>query len=369
MKTAIVDYGLVSAYGFSADACWNGLMDKRSAIKTINRFAVNNFFSSKAAFLEDLDVKSKESLVIQMLKKVFLGKQKEFGKKTKVILASTLGEIDFLERNDFKKSSLNVLAEKVKKICAVEKVPIVISSACISSSVALAYAHFLISSAKEDSVLVVACDSVSEFIYSGFSSLMALDKIGARPFDKNRMGLTIGEAAGFMLLTTQKNAKKDKRNILGFLNSTGLTADANHMTGPSRDGSGLAQAINIALRSAKIQTQDIGSICAHGTGTVYNDSMEMKAFKTVFGKKCIPTYSVKGGTGHTMGAAGLLEAIISLKSLKEKIIPPTVNLYEIDEEANGWVSKDAVKMDNCKFVLSTNAGVGGVNSALVLSGS
>lgn len=372
MKVAIVDCGLACAYGWSVDSCWNALLDKRSAIKTINRFPVSNFFSSKAAFIEDLDVKSHESLVMQMLKKVLSGKQKEFNKKTKIILASTLGEIDFLEKavlgnkNDSEKSSLRFLANKVKKLCAVEKEVMTVSSACISSSVALAYAGALINDGKADSVLVVACDSVSEFIYSGFSSFMALDKVGARPFDKNRMGLTIGEAAGFMLLMNLDKAKKEKRNILGFLNGWGLTADANHMTGPSRDGSGLAQAIKISLQSAKLKPSDIGSICAHGTGTVYNDSMEMKAFKSVFAHNPIATYSVKGGTGHTMAAAGLLEAIISLRSLKEQIVPATVNLHEVDEEAKGWVSKEAVKIES-KYTVSTNAGVGGVNSALVLS--
>lgn len=137
------------------------------------------------------------------------------------------------------------------------------------------------------------------------------------------------------------------------------------MTGPSRDGYGLALAIHKALHSADIPKSAIGCISAHGTGTVYNDVMEMKAFKRVFGDQGIPTYSIKGGTGHTMAAAGLIEMMIAFQSMRDKIVPPTVNTSEIDEEAKGWVSPNSCPF-NGEVTLSTNSGFGGINVALVL---
>jgi len=206
---------------------------------------------------------------------------------------------------------------------------------------------------------------VSEFVFSGFSSLMALDQDVARPFDRNRSGLSLGEAAAYALLMSEGRARKEKRTELGEVAGWGATSDANHMVGPSRDGSGLAKAIRKSLEIASVPAEEVGCISAHGTATVYNDSMEMKAFKSALGDRPVPTYSIKGGTGHTMGAAGLVEMILSLRSLREMVVPPTVNLLEIDDEAKEWVSTEAQTFDK-SVALSTNAGFGGANCSLVL---
>jgi 3-oxoacyl-[acyl-carrier-protein] synthase II len=137
------------------------------------------------------------------------------------------------------------------------------------------------------------------------------------------------------------------------------------MTAPSRDGSGLALAVRKALQSADISEDAVGCVAAHGTGTVYNDSMEMKAFKEVFGTRTVPTYSVKGGTGHTMGAAGLVEIILAFQSLREKVVPPTVNVRDVDDEAQGWVSSEPCIFDG-SVTISTNSGFGGINCAVLL---
>ena len=223
----------------------------------------------------------------------------------------------------------------------------------------------MIHSKERDCVLIVACDIVSEFVFAGFSSLMALDKDTAQPFDKDRSGLSLGEAAGFVLVMSKERALQEKRDIIGEIAGWGLTNDANHMTGPSRDGSGLAMAMRKAMQSADISEDAVGCIAVHGTGTVYNDAMEMKAFKSVFSSGALPTYSIKGGIGHTMGATGLVETIIALRSLEEKLVPPTVNLHVADDEADGWVSNEQCAFDS-PATISINAGFGGVNSALVL---
>ncbi len=196
---------------------------------------------------------------------------------------------------------------------------------------------------------------------------MALDKFCSRPFDQRRSGLSLGEAAAFALIMSETRAKREQREIMGEIAGWGLSNDAHHMTGPSRDGSGLVNAIGQALQSANVSQRDIGSISAHGTGTVYNDAMEMQAFGTLFEDDICPVYSIKGGIGHTMGAAGLIDAIIALRSLKEGLVPPTINLESVDEAAQGWVSANECSMVKDKMAISTNSGFGGVNAALVLA--
>jgi 3-oxoacyl-[acyl-carrier-protein] synthase II len=137
------------------------------------------------------------------------------------------------------------------------------------------------------------------------------------------------------------------------------------MTGPSRDGSGLSLAIQKAMKTAGVSCGDVSCISSHGTATVYNDSMEMKAYNRIFGSRPVPLYSIKGALGHTMGAAGLIETIIALRVLEERIIPPTVGLIDVDPEAKDWASleKRDLKGD---IALLNNSGFGGVNAALVL---
>jgi 3-oxoacyl-[acyl-carrier-protein] synthase II len=145
-----------------------------------------------------------------------------------------------------------------------------------------------------------------------------------------------------------------------------MSCDANHMTGPSRDGAGLVNAIDKAFLRAGVVSGEVGSVSAHGTGTPYNDAMEMKAFRQIFTDSPVPVYSIKGSLGHTMGAAGLVEMLVALKSMEIQVVPPSANLHEVDPEAVGWVSRQEVRTDGMNVVLSTNSGFGGVNAALVL---
>jgi 3-oxoacyl-[acyl-carrier-protein] synthase II len=211
----------------------------------------------------------------------------------------------------------------------------------------------------------VAADAVSEFVFSGFSALMALDKDQAKPFDQNRSGLSLGEAAGFILLMSQARAKKEKRQVFAQVAGWGLSCDANHMTGPARNASGLIQAITGALKRSNTAISQICCISSHGTVTLYNDAMELLAFKNIFKHKTVPIYSIKGGIGHTLGAAGLVETIMALKVQQEQTIPSTVGLKEIDELAKGWVGPLARKLKHSTILLN-NCGFGGINAALIL---
>lgn len=371
INAVVVYYDVVTSYGWGVDSCWRGILSGETAISRLSRFSTESFQTKNAAVVPDLVSSRHESLVMQMISPLVVKAIVNIPADAFLILATTVGEIDILEQYvlgsglDAADSRLVCLLDKVKRLSGVNNSGMICSAACASSSSAIARAMAMIRQGERDCVLVAACDSVNEFVFAGFSSLMAFDEYMARPFDRNRKGLSLGEGAGLILLMSKERALLEKRPVLGEVAGWGLTGDANHMTGSSRDGKALALAVRRALKSAGVSSEMIGCVSAHGTGTVYNDSMEMKAFKEVFQKRKVPVYSVKGGTGHTMGMAGLLEAIIALESLKEGVIPPTVNTRGIDKEAQGWVSSQACSFDT-GLTLSTNSGFGGVNSALVL---
>lgn len=372
IKAVVVSCDMTTPYGQGTDACWNSILSGKSAVSRLNRFNAKAFQSGYAATINGLKYHQKDSLVIQMLEPLFNKPSVSIPEDAKLILATTKGEIDLLEKmilegkGNMSDCGLGSLLKKVSTLTGVKDAGIIISAACASSAAALARAAAMIHSGYSDCVLVIACDSVTEFVFSGFSSLMALDKFSARPFDKERSGLSLGEAAAFALMMSDSRARQEKRKIIGEIAGWGLSDDANHMTGPSRTSEGLILAIKKAIKAACIDKKDIGFIAAHGTGTVYNDAMEIKAFHTVFKNIKIPVYSIKGAIGHTMGAAGLVEMIIALRSLKEKKVPPTVNLRDADEDALGWVSSTECPVSEKKMALITNAGFGGINAALVL---
>jgi 3-oxoacyl-[acyl-carrier-protein] synthase II len=371
IKTVITNYDLTTAYGRGIQPLWDGILSGKSRISKLNRFSTHSCLSHNAATILDLDPLKPDSLVMQMLKVILTKDLDIIPSDAFIFLATTMGEIDLLEKAVLKKiidpqeSKLNKLLEKVKHLAKIKNDGIIISCACASSSTAIAEAARIIESGKKDCILVVAVDALSEFVFNGFSSLMALDKNRAKPFDQNRSGLSLGEAAGFILLMSQARANKEKRQALAQVAGWGLSCDANHMTGPSRNADGLIRAITGALKKAKISLDKIGCISSHGTGTIYNDAMEILAYKNIFKNKKIPAYSIKGGTGHTLAAAGLIETIMTLKVQREKTIPPTVGLNDPDLQATGWVSPLAKKLKQTTIILN-NCGFGGINAALVL---
>lgn len=372
-RAVVVSCDVITAYGHGAEVCWNGIMSGRTAVADFDRFSTGAFQSGSAALVNGLEYLGNDPLVLQMFKKIFNKPSEAVPKDSALILASTKGEIDILEKSllagegDAAGCNLNNLLRKVSLLAGIIGEAMVVSAACASATAAVARAAAMIRSGHNDSVLVAACDGITEFVYSGFSSLMALDKFPARPFDRSRSGLSLGEAAGFALLMSASRAGKEGRQVLGEVKGWGLSDDANHMTGPSRTGEGLSLAITKAMKTACTDEEDIGFISAHGTGTIYNDAMEMKSFKSVFNHEKKPVYSIKGGLGHTMGAAGLVELIVALRALKEKTVPPTVNLKDADDDAIGWASGRQRPAAENKCALLTNAGFSGINAALVLA--
>ncbi len=368
MKAVVTDFDMITPYGPGTEACWRGLLSGRTALGPVERFDTSAFTSKVGGTVDG--IRDGEAVVFQLLEKLFSGRESPVPANAPVLLATTTGEVDLIERavlagrDDWRAGALANLLEKTCRLLQSPCGGRVVSSACTSSTAALAEAASMIRAGEADCVCVVGCDALTEFVFAGFSSLMALDAGGSHPFDADRMGLAVGEAAGYAILMSEERALREGRPNLGEIAGWGLSNDANHMTGPSRDGEGLARAISLALELANVEEGQISFISAHGTGTVYNDAMEMRAFKRIFPKPR-PTASVKGGIGHSMGAAGLVEALLALKSLSAGTVPPTVGLCNPDEAAAGWVSDQAIAIEG-EYALSTNSGFGGVNAALIL---
>ncbi|MEK7841150.1 MAG: beta-ketoacyl-[acyl-carrier-protein] synthase family protein [Deltaproteobacteria bacterium] len=242
-----------------------------------------------------------------------------------------------------------------------------VSTACASGTDALGMAYRNILWGKADVMVAGGADTLSEFAFCGFNNLKALTKTKVRPFDKNRDGLALGEGAAFLVLEEADAAKKRGARIYGRITGYASRADAHHMTGPDKEGRGLASAIKAALKEAGISKPDY--INAHGTGTIYNDAMETKAIKLAFGNPAyeIPVSSIKSMIGHSFGAGGAIEAAACLLAIKNGAIPPTINYQEKDPECDlDYVPNTARKAD-IKTAISLSAGFGGQNAALLFS--
>lgn len=245
-----------------------------------------------------------------------------------------------------------------------------VSTACASGTAALGLAATWIREGRAGRVLAGGADALSPFVFSGFDALRALSPTVARPFDAERDGLTLGEGAGFVLLEDEEAAARRGARVLARLAGYGSAADAFHMTRPSPDGGGLARAGGAALRDAGRTAADVGFVSAHGTGTVFNDAMEEAALAHVLGPRAesVPVHGLKGAIGHTLGAAGALEAVLCVLVLGARDVPPTAGHRRSREGSpiyvvSGAPYEPARRVD---VALSTSAAFSGTDAALVL---
>jgi len=240
-----------------------------------------------------------------------------------------------------------------------------ISASCASSTMALAQGAELIASGYTDAVLVCCMDLVTEFVFAGFSALQALAAGPCRPFDRDRDGMSLGEGAAALLLMNSEHARLEGRPHLGTILGWAAANDAAHITAPARDGRGLRQAVLQALDIAGRNADEIAAVCAHGTGTVYNDLMELYAFNRIFDNRRLPIFSIKGSIGHTLGAAGGIEVAIGFRTLSEQTALPTVGFSSPERGAEKKVSMEPQAFSG-DCLLTTNSGFGGINAALIL---
>ena len=281
--------------------------------------------------------------------------------KCGLIISSTKGNINALEKRDIPQYLLSNLAEKIGKNIGIKSQPIVLSNACVSGIMAVSVAKRLIQSGVYNHFVVVGADLFSKFVFSGFQSFQAVSKKPCKPYDKFRDGITLGEAAAVALITKDLEKIKDK-TYFEIIGESSIN-DANHISGPSRTGEGLFQSIENAKKEAEISANEIDCISSHGTATLYNDEMEAQAFtRAQLQEK--PVFSLKGRFGHTLGAAGLLESIITLKFAEENIIPPSFN-YEKHGLTLPLNITKSFEEKEVNIILKTASGFGGSNTAVL----
>lgn len=270
---------------------------------------------------------------------------------TVLILSTTKGNVDLLDGNHgFAKDRLTLWssAALIADFFGMKNKPVLVSNACVSGVAAMLVGRQLIDSARYNNAIVLGADLVSRFIVSGFQSFLSLSKEACRPFDRDRDGLTLGEAAATVILSNKPGNFE--------LVSGSSSNDANHISGPSRDGEGLLIAINSALKG-----QDKpGAISAHGTATPYNDEMESIALERA-ALNAIPVNSLKGYFGHTLGAAGLLESIVNLEALKQGSFPGTKGFSSQGVSGDILISNKSSHLKT-STLLKTASGFGGSNA-------
>jgi 3-oxoacyl-[acyl-carrier-protein] synthase II len=204
--------------------------------------------------------------------------------------------------------------------------------------------------------------------YASFNALQAVDPDYCKPFDRHRRGMSLGEGAGILILESLAHARKRGAGIYGEVLGCGISCDANHMTAPDPNATGAVHAMTAALADAGIAPQDVDYINAHGTATPANDLMEIRAIKAVFGNRAqrIPVSSTKSMLGHTLGAAGAIEAVACILAIEQRFLPPTIHHETPDETCDLDVVPGGSREAAVSIVLSNSFAFGGNNTCLVL---
>jgi 3-oxoacyl-[acyl-carrier-protein] synthase II len=238
-------------------------------------------------------------------------------------------------------------------------------TACSSGAVALAEAAELITDGVVDVAMAGGVDAVTRMCFMGFNALKLLDPEPCRPFDRDRRGMSIGEGAAFVVLEAAAHARSRGRRAHAELVGHGATTDAYHVTAPQPHGEGMVRAMRAALDAARLGPADVGYVNAHGTATPQNDRIEASAITQVFGAGRPLVSSIKSMIGHTMAAAGSLEAVATILALTHETIPPTANLAILDPEVEFDCVPRVAREAAIEHAISNSFGFGGQNITLV----
>jgi 3-oxoacyl-[acyl-carrier-protein] synthase II len=238
-------------------------------------------------------------------------------------------------------------------------------TACSSGAVALAEAAALIADGVVDTALAGGVDSITRICFMGFNALKLLDPAPCRPFDRDRRGMSIGEGAGFVVLEDAAHARARGARVYAELAGHGMTTDAYHVTAPEPEGDGMMRAMRAALRRAGEPPAAVQYVNAHGTGTPQNDRVEARALERVFGEGATLVSSTKSMIGHTMAAAGSLEAIATVLALGHGLVPPTANLETADPDVRFDCVPRVAREAALDCAISNSFGFGGQNVTLL----
>mmetsp|Transcript_17667 Transcript_17667/g.35524 ORF Transcript_17667/g.35524 Transcript_17667/m.35524 type:complete len:470 (+) Transcript_17667:74-1483(+) len=409
-KIVVTGLGVMSGVGDSLDSFWDNLIAGKGSIDRVTRFDASAytcqiasqvgdftpgdyFNSAKTAKSQDrfthLAVAAARMAVEDSGLKLDNVDKSRFG----VLVGSAFGGMQTYEDQTIKVNKLG------PKKCSPFTIPALlgntasgvigielgaqgpnfgVTSACAVGSHSIGEALNTLRRGDADVMLAGGSEAaITPLSFAGFCAMKAMNtksnddpSKGSRPFDLHRAGFVMGEGAGVVLLETLEHAEKRGAKIYCELAGYGATCDAHHITTPAPGGAGLAACIERAIQSSGMDKSEIGYVNAHGTSTPYNDKFETMALKSVFGQegaKNLKISSTKGSTGHTLGAAGGVEAVITAKMLQTGMVPPTIGFEEADPELDlDYCFSKAQHCPDIKAAISENLGFGGHNAAIVM---
>lgn len=398
-RVVITGEGSISPLGVSSKDLWNNLIHGKSGIRLIKSFDTENFNVKIAGEITDFDpltfFEHKESRKLDRYTMFAMIAADQAIKSSGldssnvgVILGTGVGGMHTLEEEQTKllkkgqrgvsphfipKMIPNIAGGQIAIKYGLHGPNFSLSTACSSASDAIGMAYRLIQSNQINAMVCGGSEGgITPLTLSGFSNMKALSKnndnpqSASKPFDKNRDGFIMSEGSAMLVLESLDSAQKRGANILAEIVGYGITNDAYHITQPHNESKGAASAIDLALKDASINKDEVSYINAHGTSTYYNDMLETQAIKQVFGNhaKDLLVSSTKSMTGHMLGATGAIEAINCIYAMNHGIIPPTINYETPDPECDlNYVPNKSIE-SNLTITMSNSFGFGGHNSVL-----
>ncbi|MCK4353218.1 beta-ketoacyl-ACP synthase II [candidate division WOR-3 bacterium] len=404
-RVLITGLGAVTPVGVSVKSFWQSLLSGVSGVSRITRFDTTDFSVKIAAevkdfapsqFLSPKEIRRTDRFVqfaivssLEAIRDANLKCEVEDSSKFGVIVGSGIGGIETWER-EFKHLEqspkrvsplfipmmiINSVSAEVAIRAKAKGPNFAIVSACATAAHAIGEAYRLIKYGDADIIITGGSEaSVTPLAISGFANMRAISarndepEKASRPFDLKRDGFVVGEGAGIIILEEANHAKKRDAKVYCEIVGCGMTCDSHHITAPDPNGAEAARAIKVALSEAKILPEEVDYINAHGTSTPLNDKMETQAVKLAIGKQArkVAISSTKSMIGHLLGAAGAVEIIATILSIRDSIVHPTINLEYPDPECDlDYVPNKARKMP-VRVAISDSFGFGGHNAAIVL---
>ena len=402
-RVVITGLGAISPLGDNVEKLWDGIKNGKCGIEEITLFDTTNFKTKLAAEVKDYNASeyfdAKQAKRLDKVSQFAIIAAREAFKDSGITeentdygnvgiyVGSGIGGLSTIDTqcvtNNVKGNGRvspmfipmaisNMPAGNVAIELGLKGESMAPVTACASSTHAIGEAYRTIKHGYEDIVLAGGTEAaISEIGIAGFENMKALsnstDKNRASiPFDKERSGFVMGEGAGIVVLEELEHAKKRGAKIYAEVIGYGATSDSYHITSPDPEAKGAIRAMQRALKDANINPDKVEYINAHGTSTHLNDSTETLAIKNVFGNSKVKVSSTKGNTGHLLGAAGAIEAIITAKAIEEGTIPPTINYKEKDEECDLNLVVNGIKKENLDIAMSNSLGFGGHNATIIL---
>jgi 3-oxoacyl-[acyl-carrier-protein] synthase II len=385
-RVAIIAAGIVSPLGFGLTETLQSLQQGRDCVTPVTTFSVEKTRCKTAAQIDDGRLLSsanrrrrerrlhRASYMVMTALAELLEHAPDFEPEI-AIVGTTSGGMSFGENfyrtlgNGGPCSAALIANYPPQKqiVDAMEKFGInapaqVIANACASGTNAIGHAFNAIRTGRYQRILAGGYDALSELVFVGFDSLQAATPEKCRPFDSNRSGMVLGEGAALFALEEFESARRGGAEILGEIIGYGISTDNHHLTQPNPDGSGPRRAMEQALAQAELKPKQVGYINAHGTATVLNDTAEGKAIMELFGE--VPVSSTKSMMGHSLGAAGAIEAVVSLLALRHQFLPPNINFREGELSLNIVANQPRDAQFDC--AVSNSFGFGGTNATIVL---